>query len=134
MSPEFWALLGGVAVVAIPATATFVVAWRRRNVGDAEALDAITAAAERVVRNVTEDNDRLARAVRELRVDVADFRDQLRTARSEVSSLRAELARERVAHDETREQVQTLLHEVRRLSDDIDPNTPPFGTPPVVGL
>jgi chromosome segregation ATPase len=132
MSTEIRALLLGIVIAAIPAVATYLVSRRRPLVDSAEATDTITAAAERVVKNVLDDNDRLKNAVRELRADVSEMRDMLRTARAEVSSLRAELRDERVAHEQTRKQVQTLLHDVGRLTD-ADPTTPPYGTPPVVG-
>ena len=46
---------------------------------------------------------------------------------NEISTLKSELAQERVAHDETREQVTNLRELVRRFTD-----TPPGGNP-VVG-
>jgi predicted nucleic acid-binding Zn-ribbon protein len=85
---------------------------------------------------VTDLNHQLVDQLAEVRLEVADLRDQLRTAKAQIDTLKADLtsarqefARELVAHEETKEQVQTLLHEVRRLTE----HTPPDGLPPVVG-
>lgn len=125
MSPELRALIVGVAIVAIPAFATWFSARRRPQVDSAEATDTITAAAERVVKNVMSDNEHLRRELEGLRRELGEFRDQLRTARSEVSSLRRDLAQERVDHEETREQVASLTVQLNRLTA---MDTPAFGS------
>lgn len=127
MSREAAALLVGLLIAALSPAATYLVSRRRPQVDTAEATDTITAAAERVVRNLTSDNERLTREVDALRTRIDQLWDELRTAKAEVSSLRAQLARERVEHEETREQVATLLR-----AAGIDPHTPPGGTP-IVG-
>lgn len=126
MSPGSWALLITIVVAALSPFATWLVARNRPRVDAAEATDIITTAADRVIKNVVSDNVYLRLELDQLRTDLNMLGDQLRTARSEVSSLRHELAQERVDHEETREQVASLTIEVNRLTA-LD--TPPHGTP-----
>jgi len=123
-----WQQLLGAIIIALVGATGAVLAQRKRPVVDiADATESIVAAARTAVELVTEENQRQALLIAELRRDVKEMQDDLRTARAQISTLKSELAQERVAHDETREQVTNLRELVRRFTD-----TPPGGNP-VVG-
>lgn len=121
-------LIGGVLVALIAAAGAFLASRRRPVVDISEAVKHITEAAETATRSVTAENIRLTKDVANLRREVADLRDELRTAKAQIDVLRHDLGQERADHEETREQVHTLLHELRRFTE----HTPPDGNP-IVG-
>lgn len=113
------------------AALTAILAWigarrvQRSSAGkiDAERLNIILeTAAGQVVEMLRGENSRLASDLKSTRFEVHELRIELAAARAEISQLQRMLAVERVEHDTTKEQVQTLQRVVASI-------TPMLGTP-----